>query len=57
MITPCAAKKIIDRELTARSAPFTKLTAQTVHFTDLVRTSRIFVKIQRVATESSLESS
>ena len=57
MITPCAGKKIIEQALTARSVPFTKLTAQTVHFTDLVRTSRIFVKIQRVATESSLGSS
>ncbi len=45
MITPPAAKKIIERELIARSVPFTKLAAQTVHFTDLARTSRIFVKI------------
>ncbi len=45
MITPCAAKKTIERELTARSVPFTKLTAQTAQFTDLARTSRIFVKI------------
>src|SRR6266446_460311 len=45
VITPPAAKKIIERELIARSVPFTKLAAQTVHFTDFARTSRIFVKI------------
>jgi len=40
VITPSSAKKIIEQELRTRSLPFTKLTAKTVHFTDLAHASR-----------------
>ena len=44
-MTTNQAKKIIKAELDKRNLPYTKLTAKTVHFSDLARCSYIFVKI------------
>ena len=39
------AKKIIKQYLDGGNIPYTKLTARTIDFTDLMRAKRIFVKI------------
>ena len=39
------AKKIIQKELDKRGLSYTRLTARTISFTDLARTSVVFVKI------------
>jgi len=39
------AKKLIHAELTQRGLAFTRITARTIDFTDLARTSAVFVKI------------
>jgi len=45
MITTHAAKKVIKEILDREHLPYTKLTARTIHFTDLARASCIFVLI------------
>ena len=44
-MTPYKAKQIIKSELGELGLPYTKLTARTVGFSDLARTSCIFVKV------------
>lgn len=39
------AKQIIKKRLNELNLPYTKLTARTIYFTDLTRSSCIFVKI------------